>query len=126
MKKVFVFHVAVVVLLLGGLVAAAPTAPDSAGIASAHPLATAAGHEILEAGGNAFDAAVAVSAALGVVEPYASGLGGGAFWLLHVAHEQRDVFLDAREVAPAAATADMYLDADGEPVKARQHSSLPD
>jgi gamma-glutamyltranspeptidase/glutathione hydrolase len=117
MKKVFVFHVAVVVLLLGGLVAAAPTAPDSAGIASAHPLATAAGHEILEAGGNAFDAAVAVSAALGVVEPYASGLGGGAFWLLHAAHEQRDVFLDAREVAPAAATADMYLDADGEPVK---------
>jgi gamma-glutamyltranspeptidase/glutathione hydrolase len=91
---------------------AAP-APGHAGIATAHPLATEAGYEILEAGGNAFDAAVAISAALGVVEPYASGLGGGAFWLLHVAEEQHDVFVDAREVAPGAAKADMYLDEDG-------------
>ena len=117
MKKVLVFHVVIVAFLLGACAAATPKAPDTAGIASAHPLATAAGHEILAAGGNAFDAAVAVSAVLGVVEPYASGLGGGAFWLLHVASEQRDVFLDAREVAPAAATADMYLDDDGAPIK---------
>jgi gamma-glutamyltranspeptidase/glutathione hydrolase len=101
------------VLLLVALPALAAPRPEKAAIASAHPLATAAGEEILAAGGNAFDAAVAVSAALAVVEPYASGLGGGAFWLLHVARGDRDVFVDAREVAPGAARPDMYLDAAG-------------
>lgn len=86
------------------------------GIASAHPLATQAGEEILAAGGNAFDAAIAVSAALAVVEPFASGLGGGAFWLVHEAKSGRQVFLDAREVAPGKATHDMYLDAQGKPI----------
>jgi len=109
------------VLVLGwlpGLVAAqAPARPGRAAIAAAHPLAVAAGEEVLAAGGNAFDAAVAVSAALAVVEPYASGLGGGGFWLLHLADGQRDVFVDGREVAPAAATPTMYLDARGEVVK---------
>jgi len=68
--------------------------PPGAAIASAHELATRAGFEVLEKGGNAFDAAVAVSATLGVVEPTSSGLGGGGFWLLHVADGNRDVFLD--------------------------------
>lgn len=93
--------------------------PPAAAIATAHPLATAAGEDILGAGGNAFDAAVAVSAALAVVEPYSSGLGGGGFWLLHEAASGRDVMVDGRERAPLAATADMYLDADGEFVPAR-------
>ena len=57
--------------------------PVQPAIASAHPLATQAGYLILEQGGNAFDAAIAVSAVLSVVEPYSSGLGGGAFFLLH-------------------------------------------
>lgn len=88
--------------------------PPGAVIASAHFLATDAGMEVLAAGGNAFDAAVAVSAALSVVEPISSGLGGGGFFLLHLAAADRDVFIDARETAPAAATPEVYLDADGE------------
>ncbi len=68
---------------------------------------------ILEAGGNAFDAAVAISAALAVVEPYGSGLGGGGFWLLHRVRDGRQVMIDGRERAPLAARADMYLDAQG-------------
>ena len=83
-------------------------------IASAQPLATRAGMEILAAGGNAFDAAVAVSAALAVVEPTSSGLGGGGFWLLHRASDGRDVMIDGRERAPLAARRDMYLDKNGE------------
>ncbi len=84
------------------------------GIATAHPLATAAGMEILDQGGNAFDAAVAVSAVLAVVEPYSSGLGGGGFWLLHRASDGFQTMVDGREKAPLAATADMYLDENGE------------
>jgi gamma-glutamyltranspeptidase / glutathione hydrolase len=84
-----------------------------AGIASAYPLASQAGQEILAAGGNAFDAAVAVSAALAVVEPSSSGLGGGGFYLLHVQADGFETMLDAREKAPAAASRDMYLDKAG-------------
>ncbi|WP_424565395.1 gamma-glutamyltransferase [Thiogranum longum] len=88
----------------------APPRPDSQAIASAHPLATQAGMQILEAGGNAFDAAVAVTAALAVVEPYSSGIGGGGFWLLHRASDGKQVMLDGREQAPQAAHRDLYLD----------------
>ena len=108
-------------LLLCGLLAvpatardARPAHPPGVAIASAHALATDAGLEILREGGNAFDAAVAVSAALSVVEPVSSGLGGGGFFLLHDAKSGRDVFVDAREVAPQSATPARYLDANGE------------
>jgi gamma-glutamyltranspeptidase/glutathione hydrolase len=87
--------------------------PNGAVISSAHSIATDAGHEILAKGGNAFDAAVAVSAALSVVEPVSSGIGGGGFFLLHDAKSGKDVFIDARETAPAAATPALYLDAQG-------------
>jgi gamma-glutamyltranspeptidase/glutathione hydrolase len=90
--------------------AAVREVPPAAAVASAHPAATAAGLQILAAGGNAFDAAVAVSAVLAVVEPYSSGIGGGGFWLLHVAADGRDLMIDGRERAPLAATRDMYLD----------------
>ena len=85
-------------------------------IASAYPLASEAGQEILAHGGNAFDAAVAVSAALAVVEPTSSGLGGGGFYLLHRQSDGFETMLDAREKAPGAATRDMYLDASGNPI----------
>ena len=83
------------------------------GISTAHPLATDAGNNILLNGGNAFDAAVAISAVLAVVEPYSSGIGGGGFWLLHTAKDKQDIMLDGRETAPGNATADMYLGKDG-------------
>jgi gamma-glutamyltranspeptidase / glutathione hydrolase len=88
--------------------------PSAAAIASAHYLATEAGHEILANGGNAFDAAIAVSSVLSVVEPVSSGIGGGGFFLLHDAKTGRDVMVDARETAPASATPAAYLDAKGE------------
>ena len=87
--------------------------PPVAGLATAHPLATQAGMDILASGGNAFDAAVAVSAALAVVEPYGSGLGGGGFWLLHRERDGFEVMVDGREKAPLAAHRNMYLDSDG-------------
>jgi len=72
-------------------------------VVSAHPLATAAGIEVLEKGGNAFDAAAATALALGVVEPGSSGIGGGGFFLLYIAKEHRYVMLDARETSPVLA-----------------------
>ncbi len=97
-------------------VALAGERPPGQAVASAHPEATAAGIAVLELGGNAFDAAVAVSAVLAVVEPYSSGLGGGGFWLLHRASDGLEVMIDGRERAPGKAHRDMYLDADGEPI----------
>ena len=100
-------------LCLSGSPATADTGPPGHALASAHPAATEAGLEILNAGGNAFDAAIAVSAVLGVVEPYGSGLGGGGFFLLHDSTRNYTTMLDARERAPLAAHRDLYLDADG-------------
>ena len=76
--------------------------PGRAGIASANVLATEAGFEVLAKGGNAFDAAVAVASTLSVVEPDSSGIGGGFMATLHIASNNRDVFVDARETAAAA------------------------
>jgi gamma-glutamyltranspeptidase/glutathione hydrolase len=87
--------------------------PAQSAIASAHPAATEAGMAVLRDGGNAFDAAIAVAASLGVVEPYSAGLGGGGFWLLYDARQQQYRFIDAREKAPLAAHRDYYLNADG-------------
>ena len=99
-------------ILFSSLLQAA--APGKAAIATAHPLATKAGEEVLKKGGNAFDAAVAITAALAVVEPYGSGLGGGGFWLMHRASDKRNVMIDGREAAPLLATANMYLDKSGQ------------
>ena len=101
-------------LVLPAAIVAAAERPGKAAIASAHFMATEAGHEILAQGGNAFDAAIAVAAALAVVEPTSSGIGGGGFWLLHRAEDGFQVMVDSREKAPAAAHRDMYLDENGE------------
>jgi gamma-glutamyltranspeptidase/glutathione hydrolase len=85
-------------------------------IATAHPLATKAGYDVLAAGGSAADAAVAVQTMLGLVEPQSSGLGGGAFVLYWDAASSTLSTYDARERAPLAADGDYWLDQDGEPM----------
>jgi gamma-glutamyltranspeptidase/glutathione hydrolase len=107
---------AAVLLSLAACASVQSKTPGRAAIATADPLATAAGYAVLEQGGNAFDAAVAVAAALGAAEPAASGFGGGGFFLLYIAAKDEYRFVDAREVAPAAATQDMFLDSTGQPV----------
>lgn len=85
-------------------------------VASAHPLATEAGYAVLEAGGSAADAAVAVQTVLALVEPQSSGLGGGAFLLYWDAALSELTTYDARETAPIAADGDYWLGADGTPM----------
>ncbi len=94
-------------------VAQAADLPPGYAVASPHALATAAGVEILEEGGNAFDAAVAVSAAMTVVSSQSTGIGGGGFFLLHRQSDGFQVLVDGREVAPLAATAAMFQNAKG-------------
>lgn len=84
-------------------------------VSAANPLAAAAGRDILRAGGSAVDAAVAMQMVLTLVEPQSSGIGGGAFLLHYDAKRQTVSTYDGRETAPRAATADMFLAADGAP-----------
>ncbi len=85
---------------------------DRAVLAVSHPLAAQAGLEMLREGGNAIDAAAAIQFALNVVEPQSSGIGGGAFLMVYIAREHRTYVLDARETAPAGATADQFVGRD--------------
>jgi gamma-glutamyltranspeptidase/glutathione hydrolase len=86
-------------------------------LAAAHPLAVDAGYAVLERGGSAIDAAVAVQMVLNVVEPQSSGIGGGAFILHFSAADARLSAYDGRETAPAAARADRFIGPDGQPQK---------
>ncbi|MEW5889420.1 MAG: gamma-glutamyltransferase [Pseudomonadota bacterium] len=86
-------------------------------VASANPLATDAGYEILGRGGSAIDAAIAVQMVLNLVEPQSSGIGGGAFLVHYSGRERRLTTYDGRETAPAAARPERFLGADGKPVK---------
>ncbi len=90
-----------------------PVKAPHAMVVSIHHLATDAGVEILREGGNAIDAAVATGFALAVVHPAAGNIGGGGFMLVRL-HNGKSTFIDYREKAPLAATADMYLDAKGD------------
>ncbi|MBW4524493.1 MAG: gamma-glutamyltransferase [Phormidium tanganyikae FI6-MK23] len=82
-------------------------------VASAHPLASQVGLEILKQGGNAIDAAVATTLAISVVEPFSAGIGGGGFMLFYQAQNNEMKALDFRERAPIKATQNLYLDAQG-------------
>lgn len=94
----------------------APVAAENGMVVTAHHLATRIGVEVLQRGGNAVDAAVAVGYALAVVYPAAGNLGGGGFMTLHLA-DGRKSFLDFREKAPLAATPHMYLDDKGNVIR---------
>ena len=85
-------------------------------VAAANPLAVAAGVKVLRAGGSAVDAAVAVQAVLGLVEPQSSGLGGGAFMVYYNAKTHTVTAYDGRETAPKGATPDMFMGPDGKPL----------
>lgn len=85
-------------------------------VAAAHPLAVEAGLDVLKRGGSAIDAAVAVQMMLGVVEPQASGVGGGGFLLYYDAATRGITVYDGRETAPMGATPGMFLDTDGKPL----------
>ena len=109
-----------VILLFGScttLPAAAPQANQEPGfVIAANPLAARAGMEVLERGGSAVDAAVAVQAMLSLVEPQSSGMGGGAFINYYDTATRKLTIYDGREVAPAQATPGMFLDASGQPL----------
>ncbi len=86
-------------------------------VVAANPLAVDAGYKVLQQGGSAVDAAIAVQMVLNLIEPQSSGIGGGAFLLHYDARTKKLAAYDGRETAPQAATADMFLDADGKPQK---------
>ena len=86
-------------------------------LAAAHPLAVEAGYGVLRRGGTAIDAAVAMQMVLNLVEPQSSGIGGGAFILYYSAAETKLTAYDGRETAPAAARANRFIGADGQPQK---------
>ncbi|MTH98077.1 gamma-glutamyltransferase [Roseibium sp. RKSG952] len=100
-----------------------PVLAQNGMVASQEALATQAGVDILQRGGNAVDAAIATGFALAVTLPRAGNLGGGGFMMIHMADRDETVALDYREKAPAAATEDMFLGEDGEPDKTKSRFS---
>lgn len=121
-------HLRSLITLLALLLLAAPPVTASARqadpalagtISAADPRAAAAGVEILKAGGNAVDAAIATMLALNVVEPQNSGIGGGGFFIRHDGRTGTLATIDGRETAPAAAGADWFFGPDGKPMSGR-------
>jgi gamma-glutamyltranspeptidase / glutathione hydrolase len=111
---------AVLALMVPALGAAAAPARHPAMIAAANPHAVDAGLAVLRQGGSAIDAAVAVQATLGLVEPQSSGLGGGAFLVYYDAASREVTYYDGREIAPASTTPGLFLGPDGKPLPFRE------
>ena len=107
-------------LVLVALFASQPVLADGGVVSSADPRASAAGQEMLRAGGSAADAAMAMMLALTVVEPQSSGIGGGGFMLHHDAKTGKLATIDGREKAPASASPQLFLKADGKPLGFRE------
>ena len=97
---------------------------ESYAVASRHHLATDIGMQILENGGNAIDAAVAISFALAVVNPSAGNLGGGGFMLIHLAEQNRTLSIDYRERAPIKSSEEMFQDNSGKIIKGLSLNSI--
>jgi gamma-glutamyltranspeptidase/glutathione hydrolase len=100
----------VFILFYSGSISPNELTQSKGAVVTSNALATKAGEKILAEGGNAYDAATTISAMLSVVEPFASGLGGGAFWLIYDAKSKKYKMLDARETAPLQSHKNMYLD----------------
>lgn len=92
-------------------------------VATAHPLASEIGADVLKRGGNAIDAAVAIQFALNVVEPMMSGIGGGGFMMVYDGKTKETTIVNSRERAPAGATPDMFLDEKGDAIPFAQRST---
>lgn len=114
-RLVFLLLLALLVLV-GGCDTREDVTAERFMVAAAHPQAAQAGYEVLERGGHAVDAMVAVQLMLNLVEPQSSGIGGGAFLLYWDAEDERLYTFDGRETAPAAAGPDYFLDEAGEPL----------
>ncbi len=115
-RSILLSPLLLIALNTSALCAEAPPGGAGGMVASSHPLATEVGLKVLREGGNAVDAAVAVAFALGVVEPWNTGLGGGTFILVRM-KDGRSAAIDGREVAPLKAHREMYLDKKGLPTK---------
>jgi gamma-glutamyltranspeptidase / glutathione hydrolase len=92
-------------------------------VATAHPLASEIGAEVLRKGGNAIDASVAIQFALNVVEPMMSGIGGGGFMMVYDGETKETTIVNSRERAPEGATPDMFLDENGKPIPFSERST---
>ncbi len=116
-RMMYLFRLIFLIPLLSGTAVLAQTHAERYMVSSAHPQATEAGLEILRAGGSAIDAAIAVQLVLTLVEPQSSGIGGGAFLMHYGAAENTIDTWDGREAAPAAAQPNLFMAADGTPMR---------
>jgi gamma-glutamyltranspeptidase / glutathione hydrolase len=124
MKVVHVHVLVLGLLMLGRAAASQQSAPlDAGAVASPDRYGTLAAEEVLRAGGNAVDAAVATGFAMAVTYPRAGNIGGGGFMVIHSAERHEDIAIDYRETAPAAITPGIFLGADGKPDNVKSRDS---
>ena len=123
-KKSFFFKTLLILISFCITLSCSQISSDYQAVASRHHLATDIGMEVLNRGGNAVDAAVAVAFALAVVNPSAGNIGGGGFMLIHLAEKSQNIALDYRERAPLKSSTNMYLDDDNNVIKGLSLNSI--